>query len=56
MHHPTYQPPPAQDWIRRRARKLMRFYGVSRHQAVQDAATDYAWLVGRASAAHGGVR
>ena len=37
---PDYARPPI-GWIKRRARCLMRFYGIGRHLAVLDAATDY---------------
>ncbi|WP_164546902.1 MULTISPECIES: hypothetical protein [unclassified Variovorax] len=42
---------PLLPWIRRRARRLMRCHGVPRHDAVQDAANDYRFFVGRGSAA-----
>lgn len=37
---PSYWRPPI-GWIKRRARRIERFYGVSRRLAVQDARLDY---------------
>ena len=36
-------------WIKARARRLVRFYGVSRRLAIADAALDYATFVGAAA-------
>lgn len=36
-------------WIKRRARRLVRFYGVSRRLAISDAALDYSDFVRPAS-------
>lgn len=33
-------------WIKRRARRLMSFYGVQRRVAISDAAEDYSYFVG----------
>lgn len=37
---------PRLTWIKRRARRLMRFYGVNRRFAIADAALDYSYFVG----------
>lgn len=39
---------PRLTWIKRRARRLMRFYGVKRRFAIADAAMDYTYFVGPA--------
>lgn len=43
--NPYYRPRLA--WIKTRARRLMRFYGISRRLAISDAADDYSLFVGR---------
>ncbi len=45
MSQAAYARPPLA-WIKRRARRLMRFYGISRRLAVFDALTDYVGFVG----------
>jgi hypothetical protein len=45
----TYQRPTL-GWIKRRARRLMRFYGIDRRLAIFDAATDYVAFTGGAQA------
>ena len=37
---------PRLTWIKKRARRLMRFYGVDRRFAIADAAADYSYFVG----------
>lgn len=39
---------PRLTWIKRRARRLMRFYQVPRRLAIHDAAVDYSHFVGAA--------
>lgn len=45
MSPQRYQRPPLQ-WIKRRARKILRCHGVSRRVAVESAAFDYRAFVG----------
>lgn len=52
MNQHTYSRPPLA-WIKRRARRLMRFYGVSRRLAVFDALTDYVGFVGELQRSQG---
>lgn len=33
-------------WIKRRARRLQRFYGIARRVAIHDASVDYAMFLG----------
>lgn len=40
---------PRLTWIKRRARRLQRFYGITRRLAVFDAAQDYAYFNGTPS-------
>jgi hypothetical protein len=49
MDTPTTYQRPTLGWIKRRARRLMRFYGIDRRLAIFDAATDYVAFTGRAS-------
>lgn len=51
MKQPSYTRPPLA-WIKRRARRLMRFYGISRRLAVFDALTDYIGFVGDLQRSH----
>lgn len=53
MNQAAYTRPPLA-WIKRRARRLMRFYGISRRLAVFDALTDYVGFVGTPQHPQGG--
>lgn len=43
-HHPTR--PTRLAWIKRRARRIQKFYGVSRRLAIVDAALDFTLFIG----------